>query len=274
MHLHRPHWLSRRLLRIGTALLLCLLAGLASPPSPSAAGDRADISVTIRSDPNMQVVAGSSMLYEVRVKNFGKGTAGQVRVAIPYDPALLSGMDADVPNRRDWVSKNERGLIELRFNDVRDGQQRTVRLRAQVAPTAARGTVIEVRGTYEWQDIEEWTRDQPTNLAPVLVSAENKAVPQIPLTVEPERGAACTNHRFSTNRLRPRESVSAWITTSDGTRDLGRSDVDGWGEYVLIFSSCGLEPGVYSLAVYGNRSELQGIGVFTVEAGSGAHRSE
>ncbi len=245
-------------------LVLALLALSALDPPASSAGDRADISVTIRSDPNMQVIAGSSMLYEVRVKNFGSDTASEVRVTIPYDPALLGGMDADVPNRRDWVSKNVPGLIELRCNDVRDGQERLVRLRAQVAPDAALGTVIHVQGRYEWRDLAASTRDQLTNLAPVLVSTANKALPYIPLAVTPEQGAACTVHRFSTNRLRPREQVSAWITTTSGTRDLGMHAVDGWGDYELVFSSCGLAPGIYSVAVYGNRSELLGTGVFTV----------
>lgn len=263
-HLCRWHATRRSRQILAAWLVLALLALYALYPPASYAGDRADISVTIRSDPNMQVVAGGSMLYEVRVKNFGRGTAGEVRVTIPYDPALLGGMDADVANRRDWVSTNVPGLIEVRFNDVRDGQERLVRLRAQVAPTAALGTVINVQGRYEWRDIEETTRDQRTNLAPVLVATANKALPHIPLAVAPEQAPACTVHRFSTNRLRPHEQVRAWITTSSGTRDLGLHPVDGWGEYELFFSSCGLEPGVYSLAVYGNRSELLGTGVFTV----------
>ncbi|NJK81373.1 MAG: hypothetical protein HC914_16385 [Chloroflexaceae bacterium] len=262
-------WIQRYWLRwCGLFLVAGLLVGLYGLHAARSisAGDKADISVTLLSTPNLAVVPGSALTYEIRVKNFGQGAAGRVRVFLPYDPAVLSGFDATFHNEGDWLSAIRPNEVELRFHDVGEDDLHIATIRVKVSEYVPVGTVINTRAVFEWYDGNETTENELTNLAPVLVSVANDHVPQVPLVVGPERGPVGTVYQFSSNRFRPEEIIDVWLNTPAGVVEPALDvRADRLGQVWLQLPSDTLEPGAYSLVMYGTRSAVLSVGAFIVD---------
>ena len=66
---------------------------------------------------------------------------------------------------------------------------------------------------------------------------------------------------FTANFFIPDEPLSAWITRPDGTSiPLGNGRADPHGNYSLSINTTELPTGTYSVAIYGQRSEVTGSG--------------
>jgi hypothetical protein len=206
--------------------------------------------------------------YELRAKNYGKGSANVDRVTLPFDRNQLTVETAvfseEGKKQGDWVSESTSDHVTVNFNNIASGELRTATIIFRVKSGLADGAVISIRATTDWSD-DRGGGSWGSNWAPILVGKSNDSAPWVWLTVEPLGGYAGTSHRFFSDRFIPGEGVVTWLNTPSGVRALDLKGVaDGSGRVTLDFRSTNLTPGTYSLVVYGARSNLTAIATFYV----------
>jgi hypothetical protein len=232
-------------------------------PTPNPAKS-ADLAVTIWPSPSIIVIRGQTLIYELRVKNYGKGEATRARVTLPYTEQQLTVIDSRLTDPRDWVSKVADDHVDVTFGPVAAGKYRTAAIIFRVKETLADRTVISMRANYSWSDHRDggaWR----SNWAPVVIGAGNESAPWVPLLVDPLDGISGTTHHFSTDRFIPSEGIYTWLNTPYGVEPLElRGTADLLGRVWLDFSSTRLRPGTYQLVTYGARSNLTGVATFYV----------
>jgi hypothetical protein len=201
--------------------------------------------------------------YEIRAKNYGKGSARVSRVTLPFDKSQLTVVDARTGSGN-WVSESTDDHVTVNFNDVAPGELRKATVIFRVNRGLANNAVINMRATTSWDD-ERTGGSWRSNWAPVLVGQANNSAQWAWLTVEPLGGNPGTTHRFFSDRFIPGEGVVTWLNTPHGPRALDlRSVADTFGRVTLDFRSTGLTRGTYSLVLYGARSNLTAIATFYV----------
>ena len=220
--------------------------------------------MTIWPSPSIIVVRGQTLIYELRVKNYGKGGATSARVTLPYTDQQLTVIDSRLTDPRDWVSKVAADHVDVTFGPVAAGEYRTAAIVFRVKETLADRTVINMRANYSWSDHRDggaWR----SNWAPVVIGAGNESVPWVPLLVDPIGGFAATMHHFYTDRFIPSEGIYTWLNTPYSVEPLElRGTADLLGRVWLDFPSTELRPGTYQLVTYGARSNLTGVATFYV----------
>jgi hypothetical protein len=250
----------------GLVLASLLLVSFAAMAQPGQAAARADVAVTLWPTPSLQVPPGSVLSYEMRLKNYGEGEASRVEVTLPYDPHVLSLIDASFEDERDWVSEVTRSDVEVTFLEMEANDERTAHLFFRVADTVPFGTVIPMWAGFAWENEREDEEGKLSNAAPVLVDEAAKDSPDIVLMVEPERGPRGTVFTFYSDRYGPGEELSGWLNTTTLPKELSLElESDPHGHIWFSLSSHDLPPGPYSLVLHGRRSDLNGVGAFIVE---------
>lgn len=236
------------------------------PPTPTSKplGNPADMANTIWPAPSIRVVAGMTLEYEIRARNYGTGSASVNRVTLPFDKNQLTVETSRIPNMNDWVSESTSDHVTVDFNDVAPGELRKATIVFRVKSGLADGTVISMRATTSWSDDRAggaWR----SNWAPILAGKTNDSAAWVWLTVDPLGGYAGSNHRFFSDRFIPGEGIVTWLNTPTGVRALDlRGLADTYGRVTLDFRSTNLSPGTYSLVVFGARSNLTAIATFYV----------
>lgn len=235
-------------------------------PQPPVSGSVADVAVTIWPAPSIRVARNNTLAYEIRLANYGRGTATKVHVTLPYYRQQFvlthSRLDHD---KGDWVSAVTQNTITVTFGALEAGQRRSGTLYVRVLDHLADNTVISMRANYRWSDRCDGGAGA-SNWAPILVGSGDATSPWVWLAVEPVRGQVGTTHRFFTDRFIPEEGIVTWLNTPGGVRALPmRAIADRDGRVWLQYSSRDLVPGTYQLVVYGARSNLTAVGTFIVE---------
>ncbi|HEU5101894.1 MAG TPA: hypothetical protein VFU22_22890 [Roseiflexaceae bacterium] len=237
---------------------------LPSPTPTPRLSKPADLAVTIWPSPSIIVISDQTLIYELRVKNYGKGEARSAVVTLPYTSRELTVIDSRLTDPYDWVSEVADDHVDVTFGPVSAGEYRTAAIVFRVRDNLAYRMVISMRANYSWSDHRSggaWR----SNWAPVVVGAGNESAPWVPLLVEPISGTVGTTHHFYTDRFIPSEGIYTWLNTPHGVEPLElRGVADSLGRVWLDFSSKGLRPGTYQLVTYGARSNLTGVATFYV----------
>jgi hypothetical protein len=227
---------------------------------------RADIAVTVWPEPSIYVARGGRVVYELRVKNYDRGSASTVRVTLPYDRGQMRPVASSFDRKKgDWVSRLTDNEVTVTFGPVARDEYRTGRLVFEVNTTLPNDTVLDLRPRYEWVDERGDHGDYLTNWAPVLVGNGPATAPWVWTQVTPGSGPVGTVHTFVSNRFTPGEGIITWLNTPRGVQSLDlRGTVDSRGNVALEFASTDLRPGTYQLVMFGARSNLTGVATFVV----------
>lgn len=238
-------------------------AGDTPPPPPAAL---ADVSLTLWVTPSIRVAGDGTLVYELRVTNYGKGTAKGAQITLPYNRQQVTLTNASfLTGSGDWVSAISDSTITVSFGPIAPGAKRTGYLYQRVARTLPNDTVISVRAATSWSDSREGGSGA-SNWTPVLVGSGSATSAYLWLAVSPASGKAGTLHRFYTDRFIPGEGITTWLNTPSGVKPLDlRATADGYGRVWLDFASTGLTPGSYSLVAQGARSGLTAVTGFVVQ---------
>jgi hypothetical protein len=229
------------------------------PPPPPA-----DIAVAIWPNPSIYVARNGLLVYEIRVKNYGKGSASYVHVKLPYTTQQMNVTDSSFERTSDWVSELTADHVTVTFGGVAAQAYCEAKIFFKVGQYLEHNTVISTRASYTWSDRRdggEWR----SNWAPVLVGSGDASAPWVWLKVGPVYGVAGTTYHFFTDRYIPGEGIYIWLNTPTGVEPLElRGQADLMGRVWLDFQSTGLKPGTYCMVLYGARSNLTAIANFSV----------
>jgi hypothetical protein len=228
--------------------------------------ERADIAVTTWPEPSIYVMRGGRLTYNLRVINYDRGDANQIRVTLPFDQRQMRPIGSRLDRAKgDWVSRISNHDIEVTFGPVDGKAERSGQVIFEVATTLANDTLLDMRPSYLWGDDHGDEGPLRGNWAPVLVGNGPATAPWVWTQVTPASGAPGTTHTFLSNRFAPDEGIITWLNTPSGVRALElRGVADHQGVVSLAFSSAGLSPGSYQLVLYGARSQLTGVATFIV----------
>ncbi|NJK80468.1 MAG: hypothetical protein HC893_09860 [Chloroflexaceae bacterium] len=270
MYTHLRQFSRRQWLRLGSAVVVIVLAGLLfglHTAQQSRAASAADVAVTLLPNPNIGVQPGSIVEYTIRVQNFGRGRADRVLINMPFQPQQVRVLDARFEGQRDWVSALGSDYISIFFEGL-DGfnTARTATVRMLVRPDVPVGSVINMWAGYGWDGANGGGEGFSANAAPLVVLNENSSGPFAWMAVGPEAGIAGTVFTFYTNRLLPNEKAVIMMNTPFGVQEVARDvRVNELGELRYEFVSVGYPPGTYTLSMRGERSGITAAITFTVQ---------
>jgi hypothetical protein len=257
------------------AVLPVVGLALATPTPPPAPQPTLD--VVLRASPYSQVERDSTLRYELRVRNSGRGNARGLAVRFSFDARLIL-QDARLDRSRgDWVSGVEAtnrvtSRVVVTFGAVRAGEARSGTLILRVdGRRIANGDSLGARATFPCSDNQ--AEECRSNTLLHEVGRQNSPPvqnDQIRLTVAPDRGPPGTLHRFSSERYLPGERVVTWLNTPGGVRALDlTATADRLGRIAFELPSSGFAVGDYGFVAYGIISDITGVGPFRVQGPGG-----
>jgi hypothetical protein len=233
-------------------------------PRPEPPPPPADVAVAIWPAPSIRVARDGTLAYEIRVRNYGDGSAEQIQVRLPYNKQRLTVTSSKFNDPDDWVSELKDDHVTVTFGRLGSEKSRTGTIYFRVNRTLPDNTVLSMRASYIWND-ERHDGHGSSNWAPVLVGGGNDSAPWVWVQVDPFAGRAGTTHHFFSDRFIPGEGVVTWLNTPDGVEPLElRGIADPMGRIWLDLKSSGLQPASYQIVLYGARSNLTGVASFNV----------
>jgi hypothetical protein len=221
----------------------------------------------VANDPENQIT------YSFKLKNIGQGTAGYVTIEFPVDPQLSLGY-ASFPNPKVWVSsvKADKLIITLPPLNTNDIVTGSLVFHPNREKPPVPGSPVFTRYTVHYDDPTGVGKKQGSN-AVAFVFGEpgsnydvSKGAIQLP---SPSNTTVKAGAKFGikTNFFIPNEQVSVWITQPDGKSvPLAGGRASDSGEFDFTPDTTKLAPGTYTVACYGNRSEVTGQTVLVVTA--------
>jgi uncharacterized repeat protein (TIGR01451 family) len=233
--------------------------------------DPADLIPQLRVTPDRVAAKDefNEISYTFKLKNVGLGTAGYLGIELPVDPNLVIGY-TKFANPRVYVTTVTTTTVSislppLNYNEVVTG---TVIFRPKAG--AQVGAKVFTRYKVHYDDPTGVGMLRQSNAVAFVIGAAgsnrdvSKGVIQL-LGPDNASQKAGSSQTFTANFFIPDEQVSAWITRPDGKSiPLGNGRADQYGNYSLQIKTAGLAPGTYSVAIYGQRSEVTGSGILII----------
>lgn len=225
----------------------------------------AEVWVAITAEPNMTVGPGESFTLTVTATNQGSGEADGVTITLPFDPSLVSLLDATFSRSTAWLSDLGNDSLTIDAGEIGPGDSVETTLLFEVNASAAVGGVITSQGDFEWDDDANGGSGS-TNAISLTVSSGSTSIPFYSLDVTPFNGAAGTTHTFSGTFFAPGESVAFWYDTPTGESiEVGRATADSSGVVTITLTTTNLPPGTYTMVAHGVGSHITAVGIFKVE---------
>lgn len=231
------------------------------------------VTVVQRPEPNVSVRPGDIVTSTIVVVNRGEGSARQVTLNVPFDPAQVSVLDVQFSRAGAWVSALLADMLVIQTGRLdAGGDTVTATLRLATLPGLADGTSLGKRISYTWNDDADDGTGR-SNLPALVVGDQSRQQPWYPLAVNRVNRAAGVAYVFSSDIFAPREPVTFWYNTPTGqVVELGPIDNDANGIVIasedgvatLQLSTTGLAPGTYSMVAYGNWTAFTAVGIFQV----------
>ncbi|NNJ11858.1 VWA domain-containing protein [Chloroflexales bacterium ZM16-3] len=230
------------------------------PPKP------ANVSVTITSEPNVTIGTSEIFTLTITATNNGKGDADDTEITLPFDPNLVSVLDATFSRGSGWVSQLNSDSIVMNTGHLdANGDSVSATVRFEVNASAAVGETIRSQADFTWSD-KASGGSGTTNATYLTVSDGSTSVPFFALEVTPFNGPAGTTHDFRGTFFAPGEPVAFWYDTPAGDSvEVGRVTADSNGVAETSLDTSGLPPGTYTMVAYGIWSHITAVGVFQVE---------
>jgi hypothetical protein len=237
------------------------------PPLPSAAEHVADVAVTHRSSPNLQVAPNDIVVDTIKVANHGLGDASEVIVSMPFDPTQVEILDASFSRPTAWVSQLRTDSLEIRTGPLgSESDTITATVRLRIRPKVAPGTALPLQLGYRWLNAEvHGGGDGNSNRLPLTAGQTTIDAPWYPLAITPGSAPPGTSLHLSSASFAPGEPVALWYNGPQGATEVGRRSADANGALEVVFDSAGLASGSYSMVAYGLWSEITAVGVFQIE---------
>jgi hypothetical protein len=239
-----------------------------------AAGPPADLIAQLRVTPDRVAANNPDNLitFSFTVKNMGQGEASFITLDFPIDPDLVVGY-ASFVNPKAWVKSVTTdtlfiSLPPLKQNEVITG---TITFQPKTEPAPAIGNQLFVRYKVRYDDPSGAGKWRLSNAVALEFGAPGSnhdvsggAIQLLaPANVNLTVGATQT---FKADFFIPNELINVWLTRPDGTSvALTGGQADALGNFDGVLNTTGLTPGTYTLAIYGNRSEVTGSAVLVVE---------
>ncbi len=239
-------------------------------PTPRAA-DPADIVAQLRVTPDRVAAndAENLITYRFAVKNIGVGEASSVALVLPIDPQLVVGF-ADLGSSGAWVTSVTTETLTIGLPTLRNSAVVTGAVTFRPKANATPDTKISTRYTIRYDDPTGAGRQRLSNAVDFSLGAAgsnlNVADGAIQLLVS-DSPTASSKQTYRASFLIPNELTTAWLTRPDGTSPtLGTGRANQNGEVSLTVDTAGLAAGTYTVALFGNRSEVTGSGNLVVNA--------
>lgn len=251
-----------------------------------------DVSVTLEATPNIWVMRGATITYQVRTRNTGSAGAPHTDVYFPYHPDYLTVTTVNTEEKDDYVKSRGDGYLVLRFGRIRKDESRTITVTAEVSHQAPDGAVIWVQAEHDdhidtnrnltplvpEEPVQDYrlTIQKPdvgknSNSVPILVGTVNETCRLVWMSVEPVEGKEETIYTFFSDRFLPGERVTMWLNLASGEvislDDIGAVANERGEIEVLLPGGYCVGTGVCQLVVRGNKSELQAVAAFHVFPG-------
>ena len=236
-----------------------------TPGVGQSAAPSADLIAQLRVVPDRRAANNPENLitYTLKVKNIGEGGATNLVLSFPVDPNLVVGY-TQFTNPRVWVSAVTTtsmtiGLPSLENHEIVSG---TIVLRPnpKVAPPV--GTKVISRFKLGYNDPTSTGKQQVSNAVAFTFgevgSDWNVSDGRVQL-FDPSQMSVRVGSKleYKSDFFLPGEFVSSWLTGPDNkSSDLGGLRAGADGLLKLNVATAQLSPGTYTVAAYGNRSEI------------------
>ncbi|MBN9390550.1 MAG: hypothetical protein J0I20_21145 [Chloroflexi bacterium] len=239
----------------------------------------ADLVAQLRQTPDRVAdnAATTDITYSFTVKNIGEGKAGSVSLSLPIDPQLSVGYASFTDNRL-WVTSVTTTSISIAIPDLESNQlvTGTIVVHPQAEPQPSVGGSVTSQASVKWTNPGGDDKQVLSNRVSFTFGEAGSVLDvsggqvQLMTLDTTTTGKAVAVGTFWI----PNEPVSAWLTNPDGTSTaISQGSADGNGTYTITVDTTKLAAGSYVIAAYGQRSEVYGSAVLTVEA-NGASESQ
>ncbi|NJN16435.1 MAG: hypothetical protein HC822_09285 [Oscillochloris sp.] len=209
----------------------------------------AQVTVGVSLTPNIAVAPGEIATITLVVANRGRGIANDAILTLPFDPLVLSILNAEFSREGVWVSELGSGKIKIRTGKLfADGDTITITLRVRVLVEAPIGVQLIGRVLCDWDDeADNGDDDQRSNLPIAVTGPVNISADTLPLIVEIDAEQVA----FGSSVFAPNEPIGVWYDRPDGVSvavatlraddegiliaAIDLEDLDaGGGEYILV----------------------------------------
>ena len=229
-----------------------------------------DLVAQLRVSPDREAATNPNTLITAsfKVKNLGEGKGEQLRLELPFDPALVVGY-GNFSDARIWISSvtSNSVIVSLPPLDRNEIILGSVVFRPNPASPPTPGTKVSLRYKLFFSDpAGSGSRSSNMvsfNFAQSSLDNSNGAV----MTMNPTVSTATAGEKrtFQADCFLPNELISTWITKPDGTSvALDQITAGTDGEISLTLDTTGLAAGSYVVVAYGNRSELTASAVINI----------
>ncbi|HMO56869.1 MAG TPA: hypothetical protein PKC19_05905 [Roseiflexaceae bacterium] len=268
-----------------TLALTALLVVAAATPGMSPVRAQAGVTPTPTTDPSRaqdpeirlsaassSAFAGGTIRYTITVRNPSNIRLRSVVVRLPFNPALIRPIGSDFSRDHDWVSDLSGNEMTVRFGGFGRDSRRSADLVFAVADHLPPGTVIGVRGRFEWERERADTVNRPNverkgdgRTRDIEVTLIAPAAPAEQVAIPPQ-AAAGTPIVFFANQFLPNEPIGVWINAPGGIIPIHASYASNErGEVSFVYHTTGLGGAAYGMVIYGRSSGRTVVVPFTIE---------
>jgi len=242
-----------------------------NPPPPPPGGEvivvhSADLVPQLRVSPGTVGINPENLVsFAFKVKNIGRGNAGNLAISIPVpqglDVGYLDGAGSGV-----WVKQVSATGVTIGLPNLENGSEASGTLMFRPNANAVAGTEVVVSYSLSYDDETKGGKNLNSN-SQSFVFGEASSTEEGNLL----RGAAVSaiaGEKVSITQTGylADELVAQWYTAPDGTTvSLGMHRANADGVVTIAVNTAGLS-GSYSVVGYGNRSEVTHVNILTVAA--------
>lgn len=225
--------------------------------------ESAFVTVAQLPSPNLAATSGSIVSYEIVATNRGRGSAKNVQITMPFDPAEVTVLDARFSRGGAWVSQLLTDTLRIETGPLGSGGDvMTATVRLRVLPGIAESTALGERLAYRWTDGAGGGSRQ-SNLPSLVIGQVEDSAPVFPLLIE--RTADGNALSLNSPIFVPGEPVALWYDTPDGRSvSAGTVAADGSGTLQVTLSVADLSPGRYQFVAFGTWSQLTAAGLLEI----------
>jgi hypothetical protein len=222
----------------------------------------ADVWGGLLAEPNLQVVRGQLVIYNLHVRNWGEGHADWVMIQIPFDPTRLQIVDAQFSRDDMWVSELPTNQVVIKLGRLIRFASATGVVRFRVLANAS-AEPINLQPVVSWGDggaSEERYARHRANMSSVMIG--DRAV-----SGEAALAVATTGEQITITGegYAPGEFIDTWYNIGD--RDIGTvrvvADNDGKIRIVVNRADLPAASGAYRLVARGVYSHVTRVATFT-----------
>ncbi len=258
----------------GAVLVIAAFILLAAPITPAHAEltsdtviDTPGVTVVQRVTPNATVHRHGIVTFEIIIQSYRTDGTGNVTVSMPYNPSVLTILEATFSEPDAWVVQNQPGMLKFETGRLRQEQPLIATVRGYVLPGAPDGARVGDSVFYEWRNESGNYKHGRSNQPTLVVGESSTHQDHFGLSINPvraPRGSALT--LVSGPIFAPGEIIALWYDTpGDGPREIGRVAANPNGALHAQFTTGSVGDGLHYMVARGDWSGISTVGEFYVE---------